>query len=156
MRRRLTSHRASKASAVGAGPEFGLPTSQKDFRVHTSRRSPPEQVSRRVEALWRPLTSPGPVSAAVVSGMLARSSPILVQRPIVSSVGVSGRYPTAEIAHTLILGSGRLPGLEVQVDANTGIAICGVVIAVASLGVSAYVARATWKHNRLSVRPLWG
>ena len=41
-------------------------------------------------------------------------------------------------------------------DANTGIAICGVVIAVASLGVSAYVARATWKHNRLSVQPLLG
>ena len=41
-------------------------------------------------------------------------------------------------------------------DANTVIAICGVVIAVASLGVSAYVARATRTHNRLSVRPLLG
>ena len=56
----------------------------------------------------------------------------------------------------LILRSGRLPGLEVQVDANTVIAICGVVIAVASLVVSAYVAWATRKHNRLSVRPLLG
>jgi hypothetical protein len=42
------------------------------------------------------------------------------------------------------------------VDANTVIAVCGVVIAVASLGVSAYVARATLHHNRLSVRPLLG
>jgi hypothetical protein len=42
------------------------------------------------------------------------------------------------------------------VDANTVIAICGVVIAVASLGVSAYVAWATRKHDRLSVRPLLG
>jgi len=42
------------------------------------------------------------------------------------------------------------------VDANTVIAICGVVIAVASLGVSAYVAWAARKHNRLSVRPLLG
>ena len=42
------------------------------------------------------------------------------------------------------------------VDATTVIAICGVVIAVASLGVSAYVAWATRKHNRLSVRPLLG
>ena len=41
-------------------------------------------------------------------------------------------------------------------DANTVIAICGVVIAVASLGVSAYVAWATRRHNRLSVRPLLG
>jgi hypothetical protein len=46
--------------------------------------------------------------------------------------------------------------LEVQVDANTVIAICSVVIAVASLAVSAYVARATRKHNRLSVQPLLG
>jgi hypothetical protein len=42
------------------------------------------------------------------------------------------------------------------VDANTVIAICGVIIAVASLGLSAYVARATRNHNRLSVRPLLG
>jgi len=42
------------------------------------------------------------------------------------------------------------------VDANTVIAVCGVVIAVASLGLSAYVARATRQHNRLSVRPLLG
>jgi hypothetical protein len=42
------------------------------------------------------------------------------------------------------------------VNVNTVIAVCGVVIAVASLGVSAYVAWATWKHNRLSVRPLLG
>jgi hypothetical protein len=41
-------------------------------------------------------------------------------------------------------------------DANTVLAICGVVIAVASLGVSAYVAWATRKHNRLSVQPLLG
>ncbi len=41
-------------------------------------------------------------------------------------------------------------------NANTIIAVCGVVIAVASLGVSAYVARATRHHNRLSVRPLPG
>jgi hypothetical protein len=41
-------------------------------------------------------------------------------------------------------------------DANTVIAVCGVVIAVTSLGVSAYVAWATRKHNRLSVRPLLG
>src|SRR5512146_1058775 len=41
-------------------------------------------------------------------------------------------------------------------DANTVIAICSVIIAVASLGVSAYVAWATRKHNRLSVRPLLG
>jgi hypothetical protein len=46
--------------------------------------------------------------------------------------------------------------LEVQVDANTVIAICSVVIAVASLAVSAYVARATRKHNRLSVQPHLG
>jgi hypothetical protein len=42
------------------------------------------------------------------------------------------------------------------VDANTVIAICGVAIAVASLGVSAYVAWATRDHNRRSVRPLLG
>ena len=41
-------------------------------------------------------------------------------------------------------------------DANTVIAICGVVIAVASLGLSAHVARTTRRHNRLSVRPLLG
>jgi hypothetical protein len=41
-------------------------------------------------------------------------------------------------------------------DANTVIAICSVVIAVSSLGVSAYVAWATRKHNRLSVRPVLG
>ena len=51
-------------------------------------------------------------------------------------------------------GSSCLPGREVEVDANTVIAICSVVIAVASLGVSAYVAWATRKHNRLSVQPL--
>jgi hypothetical protein len=42
------------------------------------------------------------------------------------------------------------------VNANTVIAICGVIIAVASLGLSAYVAWATRNHNRLSVRPLLG
>jgi hypothetical protein len=42
------------------------------------------------------------------------------------------------------------------VNANTVIAICGVVIAVASLGLSVYVAWATRQHNRLSVRPLLG
>ncbi len=41
-------------------------------------------------------------------------------------------------------------------DANTVIAICSVVIAVASLGVSAYVALATRKHNQLSVQPVLG
>jgi hypothetical protein len=55
-----------------------------------------------------------------------------------------------------ILGSGPLAWLGGSVDANTVIAICGVVIAVASLAVSAYVAWATRKHNRLSVRPLLG
>lgn len=39
-------------------------------------------------------------------------------------------------------------------DANTVTATCGVIIAVASLGVSVYVAGATRKHNRLSVQPL--
>jgi hypothetical protein len=42
------------------------------------------------------------------------------------------------------------------VDANTVIAICSVVIAVASLAVSAYVAWATRRHNRLSVQPVLG
>jgi hypothetical protein len=42
------------------------------------------------------------------------------------------------------------------VDANTVIAFCGVAIAVASLGLSAYVAWATRNHDRLSVRPLLG
>lgn len=56
----------------------------------------------------------------------------------------------------LILWIRPLAWLEVQVDASTVTAICGVVIAVASLGVSAYVARATRKHNRLSVKPLLG
>jgi hypothetical protein len=46
--------------------------------------------------------------------------------------------------------------LEVQVDASTITATCGVVIAVASLAVSAYVAWATRKHNRLSVQPHLG
>jgi hypothetical protein len=40
--------------------------------------------------------------------------------------------------------------LEIQVNANTAIAVCGVVIAVAPWDVSAYVAWATRKHNRLS------
>lgn len=39
-------------------------------------------------------------------------------------------------------------------SADTITAICSVIIAVASLGVSAYVAWATRRHNRLSVRPL--
>jgi hypothetical protein len=51
---------------------------------------------------------------------------------------------------TLILESSRLP-VGAQVDANTVIAIWGVVIAVASLGVSAFVAWSTRRHNRLSV-----
>lgn len=38
-------------------------------------------------------------------------------------------------------------------NASTVIAVCSVVIAVGSLGVSAYVAWATREHNRLSVRP---
>jgi hypothetical protein len=42
------------------------------------------------------------------------------------------------------------------VDASTVTAISGVVIAVASLAVSAYVAWATRKHNRLSVLPVLG
>jgi hypothetical protein len=46
--------------------------------------------------------------------------------------------------------------LEVQVDASTITAICGVFIAVASLALSAYVAWATRKHNRLSVQPHLG
>jgi hypothetical protein len=46
--------------------------------------------------------------------------------------------------------------LEVPVDASTITAICGVVIAVASLAVAAYVAWATRKHNRLSVQPVLG
>jgi hypothetical protein len=37
-------------------------------------------------------------STAVVSRTLARSNLILVRRPILSAVGVSGRYPAAEIA----------------------------------------------------------
>ena len=41
-------------------------------------------------------------------------------------------------------------------DANTLIAICATVIAVVSLGVSVFEARATRKHNRLSVQPLLG
>ena len=41
-------------------------------------------------------------------------------------------------------------------DASTVTAIYGVVIAVASLAVSAYVAWATRKHNRLSVQHIWG
>jgi len=49
-----------------------------------------------------------------------------------------------------------LPDLEVQVDASTVIAVCSVVVAGASLAVSAYVARATRKHNRLSVQPVLG
>ena len=44
-------------------------------------------------------------------------------------------------------------------NASTVIAVCAVVIAVASLGVSVYEARATRMHNRRSVQPilsLWG
>ena len=41
-------------------------------------------------------------------------------------------------------------------DANTVVAICATVIAVASLGVSVSESRATRKHNRLSVQPLLG
>jgi len=41
-------------------------------------------------------------------------------------------------------------------NANTVIAICATVIAVASLGVSVYAVWATRKHNRLSVQPLLG
>jgi hypothetical protein len=43
-----------------------------------------------------------------------------------------------------------------RVNANTVIAVCATVIAVASLGVSVYGAWATRKHNRLSVQPLLG
>jgi hypothetical protein len=42
------------------------------------------------------------------------------------------------------------------VNASTITAICGVVIGIASFGVSAYVAWATRRHNRLSVRPSLG
>ena len=44
-------------------------------------------------------------------------------------------------------------------NSSTVIAVCAVVIAVASLGVSVYEARATRMHNRRSVQPilsLWG
>ena len=41
-------------------------------------------------------------------------------------------------------------------NANTVIAVCATVIAVASLGVSVYEARVARKHNRLSVQPLLG
>lgn len=41
-------------------------------------------------------------------------------------------------------------------DASTIIAICATVIAVISVGVSVSEARATRKHNRLSVQPLLG
>ena len=41
-------------------------------------------------------------------------------------------------------------------NADTVTAICGVVIAVGSLGLSTYVALATRKHDRLSVQPLLG
>ena len=41
-------------------------------------------------------------------------------------------------------------------NANTVIASCATVIAVASLGVSVYAVWATRKHNRLSVQPLLG
>lgn len=39
-------------------------------------------------------------------------------------------------------------------NASTVIAVCAVVVAVASLGVSMYEARATRTHDRHSVRPL--
>lgn len=39
-------------------------------------------------------------------------------------------------------------------DAETVVAVCAVVIAVASLAVSFYEARAARQHNRHSVRPL--
>ncbi|MFI0906070.1 hypothetical protein ACH4TE_21435 [Streptomyces sioyaensis] len=39
-------------------------------------------------------------------------------------------------------------------DAETVVAVCAVVIAVASLAVSVYEARAARQHNRHSVRPL--
>jgi hypothetical protein len=45
------------------------------------------------------------------------------------------------------------------VNASTVIAVCAIVIAGASLGVSVYEARATRTHNRRSVQPLlvlWG
>jgi hypothetical protein len=38
-------------------------------------------------------------------------------------------------------------------DASVVVAICATVIAVASLAVSVYEARATRRHNRISVRP---
>jgi len=43
-----------------------------------------------------------------------------------------------------------------QVNANTVIAVCATVIAVASLAVSVYEARAARTHNRRSVQPLLG
>jgi len=39
------------------------------------------------------------------------------------------------------------------VDAGVVVAICATVIAVVSLAVSVYEARATRRHNRISVRP---
>jgi hypothetical protein len=42
------------------------------------------------------------------------------------------------------------------VDAGIVVAICATVIAVASLMVSVYEARATRTHNRHSVRPILG
>ena len=38
-------------------------------------------------------------------------------------------------------------------DASVVVAICATVIAVVSLAVSVYEARATRRHNRISVRP---
>jgi hypothetical protein len=38
-------------------------------------------------------------------------------------------------------------------DASVAVAICATVIAVVSLAVSVYEARATRRHNRISVRP---
>nr|WP_107908977.1 hypothetical protein [Streptomyces chartreusis] len=40
-------------------------------------------------------------------------------------------------------------------DSETVVAACAVVIAVASLAVSVYEARATRQHNRYSVRPIF-
>jgi hypothetical protein len=70
--------------------------------------------------------------------------------------GVGGSYSAVEVAQRLILGSAvsGMPVGRFGVDVNTVTATSGVVTAVACLGVSAYVAGATRKHNRLSVQPL--
>jgi uncharacterized protein with GYD domain len=100
--RRLTSHRASKASVVGARREFRLP----DFRVHTSPLQTPEQVRRRVRAPWRPRSSP--VYIAVVSTTLAIG--LFVRKPTskrrAHPAEASGRSGSAVRARASLAGRG--------------------------------------------------